>query len=52
MSFPSLAATMIRNRVIGDSFSNIDTAGGITVLSSGGICLWPSGRMTPPSPEP
>ncbi|GIS58404.1 MAG: hypothetical protein CM1200mP2_06290 [Planctomycetaceae bacterium] len=48
--FPSLAATMIRNRVIGDSFSNIDTAGGITVLSSGGNLSLAIGQDDPAVP--
>ena len=46
----SLAATMIRNRVIGDSFSNIDTAGGITVLSSGGNLSLAIGQDDPAVP--
>ena len=46
----SLAATMIRNRVIGDSISNIDTAGGITVLSSGGNLSLAIGQDDPAVP--
>ena len=46
----SLSATLIRNRITGDSFNNIDTAAGISVFSSGGNLVLVVGQDDPAFP--